>query len=175
MRTAGARGRQCPFVNLAGGGRWQPIEKYVIGRHQVRGNTSLQEFIKFTGQGSLLRRRNHISHQSLARRRVKSSDDSLPDRVMLRQSGFNFARFDPESPHFELRIEASQKFDLTVRPAPPQVACPVDPRTALPVWIAGEAPGRQFRTGNVSAPDNVTPDENLSGNATGHWFQVFVK
>ena len=94
---------------------------------------------------------------------------------MRRQSRFDFTDLNSEPSHLDLRIQSSEKLDLTVRPPAPHIACSIKSRPTAPVWIAKEALGCQFRASNIPAADDLTANENLTRNSAGRGFQIFAQ
>src|ERR1700691_880729 len=97
------------------------------------------------------------------------------DARVLNENASDLIQFDSLSADLHLPVEASVKFDVSVRPSSSTVACSIHTGSRC----SGERIGQEgmlsgIRQVAIPTPDSIAADVNFSDFAIGNWLSVFV-
>ena len=140
--------RECGAIDLAIRIEWELRQRNKKARHHVLRKLLLQEMAQLVGWQTVAGFRHEVGDQTFACRRIGvDGDDAVANCKMTGQDCFDFCWFDAKTADFHLGVEPAQKFQITFRKPPDQIARPVKPR----VGLAGERVGDEFFGGEVES------------------------
>src|SRR5258708_1941654 len=95
---------------------------------------------------------------------------------MTVENRFNLARFDAIATYFHLPVQPAQVFDLPVAEPAHAVSGPVHATPRRFAERAGdESFGRVFRSIPIASCHARASDEQLAGDANGHWMELLIQ
>ncbi len=117
-----------------------------------------------------------VGHEPLVARPVLADDHrSLSRCGVVGEDGFDFAEFDAVAAEFDLVVDASDEFEVSVGAASGEVAAAVHAAAGGAVGVGDEAGGGEVGSVEVAAGEEVAGDVELSGDAGGDGLEVGVE
>ena len=173
----GACGLGCgegAVVEFAVAGEREAVERDKRRGQHVVGQARLEMRAEFVG-GRHFAARDEVGDEALFAAGLGAGDDGgLADGGMLREERFDFAQLDAEAANLYLLVDAAEIFDVAARQPAGEVAGAVE-AFAFRKGAGDEALGGEFRAVEVAAGDAFAADEQLAGNADGHWAERGVE
>ncbi|MNK84054.1 hypothetical protein D3C87_1038930 [compost metagenome] len=175
------RRRQGAAVEFAVGGQRHARQQNQVGRHHVIRQLCLEVRLEGVAQFSLTgftllsNFGDQIANQLFAARGIQCEHHGFTDRIVIKQTRFDFAQFDTESTDFHLMVDSSQIFHQTIGTLAHQVTGAIHAPAIGGERVSDKTLGGNARTVVIRLRQTGPTDEQLTGRTLRYQCQIGVE